>query len=160
MSHFKLSLIGLATGTLMIAALVPGGSAAAKADRDTVSGDGSSAVANFRFDGFNQGTTPDTPSGGAYHADNPAVGIDFNGPITCLHVEGNRAGFLYPIEDGSKPEAAVGQTVLISIEDNGTRGDKIGFVGPGPVDQLLDGCAPGPTPFKVAEGGVTVHDAP
>lgn len=150
-------MVGVAAASAALALLVPAGAASAAADRDSVSGKGSSAIANFEFEGFNQGTTPDSPSGGQWHADNPL--IDFNGPITCLHVDGNRAGFIYPVEEGSSPEAAVGQSVLIWIEDNGDSGDKMGFFGPGPVEMFMDGCAPGPTPLDITEGGVTVHDA-
>lgn len=159
MSFRNYGVVGVAAASAALALLVvPGASASAAAkDRDSVSGEGSSMIANFKFDGFNQGTTPDTPAGGTWHADNPAV--DFNGPITCLHVDGNRAGFIYPIEEGSTPAPAVGQSVLISIEDNGDSGDKMGFFGPGPVEMFMDGCAPGPTPFDITSGGVTVHDA-
>lgn len=138
-------------------ALLPSTGASAAPNRDEVSGKGKSMIAAFEFTGFNQGTTPDKPSGGTWRATNPL--IDFRGSITCLHVDGNRAGFLYPIEEGSSPESAVGQAVLIFIEDNGDGGDKMGFLGPGPVEMFVDGCAPGATPLDITEGGVTVHDA-
>lgn len=138
-------------------ALVTATGAGAAAERDEVSGKGMSAIAAFEFQGFNLGTSPDKPAGGTWHATNPLV--DFTGPITCLHVEGNRAGFIYPIEKGSKPEPAVGQSVLIFVEDNGDTGDKMGFLGPAPAESFVNGCAPGPTPVDITEGGVTVHDA-
>ncbi|MGQ0632145.1 MAG: hypothetical protein ACT4P1_14080 [Sporichthyaceae bacterium] len=155
----KRSLVGLAAASAAMTLLVPVGAAnAGTAKQDMVSGKGASMIAAFEFKGFNQGTTPDSPSGGTWEAKNPA--LNFKGPITCLHVEGNRAGFIYPVEEGSTPEAAVGQSVLIWIEDNGASGDKMGFFGPGPVEMFMDGCAPGPTPLDITSGGVTVVDAP
>ncbi|MGQ0625805.1 MAG: hypothetical protein ACT4PP_14300 [Sporichthyaceae bacterium] len=153
----KRSLVGLAVTSAAMTLLVPVGAASAAPDRDTVSGKGASMIASFEFEGFNQGTTPDSPAGGQWQAMNPLV--NFKGPITCLHVDGNRAGFIYPVEEGSTPEPAVGQSVLIWIEDNGASGDKMGFFGPGPVEMFMDGCAPGPTPFDITSGGVTIHDA-
>ncbi|MGQ0466711.1 MAG: hypothetical protein ACT4QG_15470 [Sporichthyaceae bacterium] len=147
----------LATTASVALALLPATTVHAAAARDEVSGKGVSPIAAFEFSGFNLGTTPDKPAGGQWQATNPLV--DFKGPITCLHVDGNRAGFVYPIEQGSKPEAAVGQAVLIFIEDNGDSGDKMGFVGPAPASSFGSDCAPGPTPVAITEGGVTVRDA-
>ena len=142
--------------TLACFALVPAGSASAGADRDSVKGSGNQGVADFRFAAFNNGETA-TSATGAWSAENQF--IDFSGPITCLTVEGNRAGFIYPIDDESKPEAARGKAVLIWIEDNGATGDKMGFFGPAPLEELNFGCAPGPTPLDITGPGVTVHDA-
>jgi len=153
--NLRIPVAVLASAAMAVA--LPVGAAHGAADRDEVSGKGKSAIAAFEFAGFNLGTSPDKPSGGKWQATNPLV--DFRGPITCLHVEGNRAGFVYPIEEGSKPESAVGQAVLIFIEDNGDSGDKMGFLGPAPASSFANGCAPGPTPVAITEGGVTVQDA-
>lgn len=139
------------------ASLLPVGSASAGVDHDSVKGSGNQGIADFTFSAFNDGKTA-TSAVGAWHAQNQV--LNFNGPITCLQVQGNRAGFIYPIDDSSKPEAARGKAVLIWVEDNGPTGDKMGFFGPAPLDQLNFGCAPGPTPLAVTGPGITVHDAP
>lgn len=153
------SLLGVAGTAFALTLLVPAGTASAAADRDTVSGSGNQGIADFEFDAFNQGTGPDSPAGGLWRAQNEF--IEFNGPITCLHVDGNRAGFIYPVDESSSPEFARGQNVLISVEDNGAVGDTMGFafLGPEAAGGFGIGCAPGPTPLTISGEGVTVHDA-
>ncbi|MGQ0845726.1 MAG: hypothetical protein ACT4QF_16520 [Sporichthyaceae bacterium] len=140
-----------------LAVFVPAGAASAvpaAAAGDKVAGKGSSAIADFAFEGFNMGGSPNE-AGGNFRGSN--VFVDFAGPITCLQVDGNRAGFLYPIRENAKPSFAAGQVVLISIEDNGADGDRMGFLGPAPAAAFATGCAPGPTPIDIVDGGVTVR---
>jgi len=85
----------------------------------------------------------------------------FAGPVTCLNVQGNRAGLIYPIEKAD-PETFEGQAVLIFLEDNGKPSggdspDRVGFVGPAPIS-ALPACTPGPTPFDADKGNVTIHE--
>lgn len=83
--------------------------------------------------------------------------IHLQGPATCVDIEGNRVGFLYPIEDSSRPFLIKGQYVLITGEDNGGHGrDKMGFLGPAPKE-FFPGCAPGVAPLSV-DGHIAVHD--
>lgn len=158
-AFFSLSSLGIAgatAATAVLAVMVPGGAATAGADRDSVKGSGNQGIADFTVNAFNEGTTPDSPSNGSFNGKNQF--IDFKGKVTCLHVEGNRAGFIYPIGEGSSPEAAVGQAVYITVEDNGASGDKMGFIGPGPIP--AEGpCQPLATPLTITGPGVVVHDA-
>jgi hypothetical protein len=79
------------------------------------------------------------------------------GPATCVDFEGNRVGFLYPIEDHSRPFILKGQYILITGEDNGGHGrDKLGFVGPAPRG-FFQGCRPGLAPLSV-DGHIAVDD--
>lgn len=150
------SLVGVATAAAAIALLLPAGSASSAEERDSASGSGNNGVGDFEFDAFNQGTTPQDPAGGRFEASNAF--IDFKGPITCLHVDGNKAGFIYPLEEGSMPEAVVGQAVLITVVDNGPGNvDMMGFVGPAPIPEIGP-CMPGPAPLAI-DGDVLVHDA-
>ena len=78
------------------------------------------------------------------------------GPITCARFEGNKVGFLYPLEDNTRPFILKSQYIMIVGEDNGGHGrDKIGFIGPAPK-VAFPGCEPGPTPFNVFQGHVHV----
>jgi hypothetical protein len=126
----------------------------------SVSGEGKFALGTFDFDGYNDSDDP-FDSSGYFKADgaSPADAfLQLRGRVTCLEVDGNRAGFLYPIEDDSMPGVLKGQVIKISIEDGGDgSGDHIGFVGPAPEAAFPD-CAPGLTPFEVTEGDVEVND--
>lgn len=76
------------------------------------------------------------------------------GPVTCAVFEGNKVGFLYPLEDNTKPAIAKGTYILITAEDNGGHGrDKIGFLGPAPK-AAFPGCSPNLSPalFPVTSG--------
>jgi hypothetical protein len=81
--------------------------------------------------------------------------VKLAGPATCVDFEGNRVGFLYPIEDHSRPFILKGQYILITGEDNGGHGrDKLGFVGPAPRE-FFHGCRPGLAPLSV-DGHIAV----
>jgi hypothetical protein len=78
------------------------------------------------------------------------------GPVTCAEFDGNKVGFLYPLEDNTRPFLLKGTYILISAEDNGGHGrDKIGFLGPAPREAFPD-CHPSFTPFDVTSGHTRV----
>ena len=82
--------------------------------------------------------------------------VDLKGPATCVEFDGNKVGFLYPVEDDSRPFLLKGQYVLITGEDNGGHGrDKMGFVGPAPKE-FFPNCRPGLAPLTVDEGHISV----
>jgi hypothetical protein len=82
--------------------------------------------------------------------------LSLQGPVTCADFEGNRLGFLYPVEDKSRPFFAKGQFVLISAEDNGGHGrDRVGFYGPAPRE-FFHGCKPVFAPFPVTSGRIHI----
>jgi len=82
--------------------------------------------------------------------------IAVQGPATCVDVQGNRVGFLYPIAPGSRPAAFVGQNVLITAVDNGP--GRQGTIGLLPVGIDPGSCAPNASTLPVTSGEVTVHD--
>ncbi len=102
--------------------------------------------------------------------DKGPTAFKFEGPVTCLQVEGNRAGLIYPIKNAD-PDAFEGQAVYVFVEDNGNPSngdppDRVGFLPPQPLNDLLGllgGCPADPTgilnPFPVEKGNITVHDA-
>jgi hypothetical protein len=149
--------LGVAAATALLALALPGAAAHANADQDSVTESGNQGIADFTVDARNAGTTTDTPASGTFDGRNAF--LHFSGPITCLDVEGNRAGFIYPIDAGSTPEAAVGQSVWVTVEDNGAAGDKMGFVGPAAIPPNGP-CQPLAAPLAITGPGVTVHDAP
>jgi hypothetical protein len=86
-----------------------------------------------------------------------AVLVSLRGPATCVTFEGNKVGFLYPVEDNSRPFLLQGQYIQITGEDNGGHGrDKLGFVGPAPRE-FFQGCRPGLALLSVT-GHIAVHD--
>jgi hypothetical protein len=79
------------------------------------------------------------------------------GPATCVDVEGNKVGFLYPIEDHSRPFLLRGQYVMVTGVDNGGNGrDRMGFLGPAP-EEVFHGCRPGLAPLAV-DGHIRVDN--
>ena len=80
--------------------------------------------------------------------------VSLEGPATCVDIEGNRVGFLYPVRDHSRPFILKGQYILISGEDNGGHGrDKMGFQ----PSASSFGCSPSFTPFPVTSGHIEVR---
>ncbi|MBV9314796.1 MAG: hypothetical protein JO100_13960, partial [Pseudonocardia sp.] len=56
--------------------------------------------------------------------------IAAEGPVTCLIVRGNRAGFIYPVKVG-KPSFIEDDEIYIAVQDGGPHGpDFVTFVGP------------------------------
>lgn len=82
--------------------------------------------------------------------------VSLEGPATCVAIEGNRVGFLYPVQDKSRPFFLKGQFILITGEDNGGNGrDKMGFQ-PGVTSR--EGCSPSFAPFPVTSGHIEVEN--
>jgi hypothetical protein len=80
--------------------------------------------------------------------------ISLEGPATCVKIEGNKVGFLYPVRDRSRPFLLKQQYILISGEDNGGHGrDKMGFQ----PSASSFGCTPSATPFPVSKGHISVQ---
>jgi hypothetical protein len=85
--------------------------------------------------------------------DGAALLISLEGPATCVDIEGNKVGFLYPVEDHSRPFLLKGQSILITGVDNGGHGrDKMGF---SPIGFFHD-CHPSIAPFPVTSGHIEV----
>ena len=123
----------------------------------SVEGDGSS-FGSFKFHGSNDSDRP-FDAGGYFKGVSPAGPlITLEGPITCLSVEGNRAGFLYRVDGSSTPSPFTGMEIKVSIEQGRDGGkDKIGFGFAQPAG-FQKSCEPGDASSDVNEGHVTVHD--
>jgi hypothetical protein len=86
----------------------------------------------------------------------------FEGPVTCLQVNDNKAGLIYPLKNAD-PEEFEGDWIYISLEDNGNPAsgdppDRIGFAGPapGPPPPV---CPPTATTADITSGNFTIRDA-
>lgn len=95
---------------------------------------------------------------------NEEVGaFQFLGPVTCLVVDGNRAGLFYPIKQAKTDpeeleEGFERSGVFIYLKDGGKQGsDELGFAGPVPLENA-PACTLGPTE-PIDKGNITVHDA-
>ena len=142
--------------------------AAIAGPRDSAVGTGLNEIGRVSF-AAHGGPSPFEPVTGHFTAKGslaeiPGTDFHFEGPVTCLTVSVNRAGLFYPIKN-AKPESFEGQGVFIFLEDNGNPAsgdppDRIGFVGPAPAPQNPALCPPGPTPFDLEKGNITVRDAP
>jgi hypothetical protein len=123
----------------------------------SIEGDGYSN-GTFSFHARNDSHDPSDASG--YFTSDSPFGPTLNhleGPVTCLDVSGNQAGFVYRVQRASPPVLFDGKEVKVSIQDNGHGGaDKIGFSLPVPVGTFKD-CAPGDSSFTVSRGYVRVH---
>ncbi len=122
----------------------------------SVEGDGSS-FGSFKFHGHNGSRDPFDASG-YFKGTSPAGPIiTLQGPITCLVVDGNRAGFIYRIDNSSTPSPFTGQEVKVSIEQGRAGGkDKIGFSFGAPAGTNKD-CKPGDASSNVDKGYVKVR---
>jgi hypothetical protein len=153
----RTSLVVLASGVL-VTTVGYGAASADSHDHGQVSVDGQgSSFGSFDFhasadsddpshvDGYFTGTSP----GGPF--------ITWKGPITCLSVQGNRAGFIYRMAGNSTPPLLTGQEVKVSIEDNGGHGkDKITFGLAMPAG-TQHGCTPDSAMNPVSQGHTSVH---
>jgi len=89
--------------------------------------------------------------------------FQFLGPVTCLVVDGNRAGLFYPINQAKTDpdeleEGFEEMGVFIFLKDGGKQdSDEVGFLGPVPL-QNAPACFLGPTE-PIDKGNITVHDA-
>lgn len=154
--------VGLAVMSLT-GALVAGvgtGSAVAGGHPSVTGTDVKTAIATAEFSARNTGGSDyDVKGDFRGGATSPATALlDLQGPITCLHVDGNKAGFLYPIEKNSMPAALKGQYILITVEDGGAGGtDHMGFTGPAPEAAFPD-CKPQIAPLEVTSGDIEVKE--
>jgi hypothetical protein len=81
--------------------------------------------------------------------------VSLEGPATCVEIEGNKVGFIYPVQDRSRPFILKGQYILITGEDNGGNGrDKMGFQ----PTTSSSGCSPSVDLLPVTSGHIAVHD--
>lgn len=114
-------------------------------DGESIRGDGTSLGSN-EFEASNDSDDP-FDAEGYYRGESPfGPAFTLEGPITCLEVDGNRAGFIYQIEGDSFP-LFKGMEVKISVEENEDGDDRIGFEFPQPSGSA-DDCAPGQTREK------------
>ena len=115
-----------------------------------------SAFGSFRFHARNDSDRP-------FHATGYFTGISpfgpavrLQGPITCLVVDGNRAGFIYQIENGSTPPLFNHLEVKVSVEQGrGGEDSRISFGLPAPAGST-GSCEPGAATSE-AGGRITVH---
>ncbi len=145
-----------ASAAAVAALLLTAGTASARDGSGRSEAHGKTAIASFNWHvsrdgsghakGYFEGVA--TQPGGAL--------VDLKGPATCVEIAGNKVGFLYPVEDNSRPFILKGQYVLITGEDNGGKGrDKMGFVGPAPKE-FFPNCSPSFAPLSVSEGHISV----
>ena len=85
-------------------------------------------------------------------------GIGARGQVTCVHIEGNRVGVIYTIDEGSQPPFIRGNVIYAAAVDNHGHGpDEAGFIG-GPPGLFSD-CRPDLVPMTpVLDGHVTVRE--
>jgi hypothetical protein len=157
-------LVRAAAACLTLFALLALVGAASASARDFADGTAQGDIGRVSFSAHG-GPSPFEPVSGHFHAKGEVVpGVagefDLEGPVTCLHVMGNRAGLFYPVRDPDPPEP---NGVFVFLEDNGESAggdtpDMIGFVPvAGPIEEPLF-CPPGPTPFELTHGNITIHD--
>ena len=156
----KLARTGLAVlSTGMLVTMVGYGTASAHGwghGGGSVEGDGSS-FGSFKFHGSNDSDRPFDASGYFKGVSPAGPLITLEGPITCLVVDGDRAGFIYRVAGSSTPTPFTGMEVKVSIE-NGKDGGKgkigFGFAEPAGVQKS---CEPGDASSDVNKGYVKVH---
>ena len=157
----------LAAAALALA--LPG--AAAAAPRDSAVGTGENQIGRVSFGAH---ALPGVPTSATGHftakgqlAELPGVGevgpFHFEGPVTCLQVDVNKAGLIYPLKNAD-PEQFEGDWIYITLEDNGNPAsgdppDRIGFAGPapGPPPPV---CPPTTATADITHGNFTIRDAP
>ena len=124
----------------------------------SIKGDGYSN-GTFKFHAHNDSRDPFDATG--YFTSDSPFGPTLNhleGRITCLVVDGNRAGFVYQVDRGSPPLVFDHREAKVSIEDNGHGGaDKIEFSFTMPAGTFKD-CNPGQATHQVSRGYVTVRE--
>ena len=154
----KLARTGIAVlSTGLLVTMVGYGTASASdyhGGQGSIEGAGES-FGSFTFHGSNDSDDPFDASG-YFKGTSPAGPIiTLQGPITCLVVDGNRAGFIYRLDNHST--AFSGFEVKVSIEDGEDGGkDKIGFGLAEPAGTNKS-CEPGDASSDVNKGDITVH---
>lgn len=152
----KAALAAVAMATVMVA-----GAGLAQADGSgggTVIGEGTNALFSFEFAVEQHSEDTRDASGDFRAAGVPPSDLLIapKGPATCVDVRGNTAGFLYPLEEGSRPAPLVGQNILITVVDGGPGGqDAIGFL-PTAIDP--GSCAPNVATLPLTSGDIVVSE--
>lgn len=146
----SITFVGIAATTTL---LITAGTASADDNAGRSEGHGSSPIAIFDW---HVSRDSDGHAHGYFKGKAPYGGeilVSLEGPATCVDIQDNKVGFLYPVEDKSRPFALKGQYILITGEDNGGNGrDKMGFQ---PSATTAD-CAPSVAPFPV-DGHINVE---
>lgn len=154
---FRVRIAATLTAVVTFSALfaASGTASAHESDDNSASGSGRTALFAFEFDVHRDS---DGKAHGYFSAKatSPAdTLIAPQGPATCAAFDGNKVGFLYPLEDNSKPAALKGQVILITAQDNGPgQTDAIGFLGPAPAAAFPD-CHPNVATMPV-DGNIKV----
>lgn len=131
-------LLGAAAAAIALTA--PVASAANAKKSNSVRGTGTTSIATVTIDASNVASVPTSPGKGRFTAKSST--LDLRGPVTCLRVEGNSAGLIYRVEEGSSPVALVGRDVFVTVLDRGPKeNQKMGFLPPGTTPPG-GGCSP------------------
>jgi hypothetical protein len=150
-----------ASAALLATSAIDGSSAAlAHEDRGTTAtGDGATPLFTFKFHVHRD--SDGRPSGYFTAAGVGPTGalIAPQGPVTCVEFDGNKVGFLYPLEDKTRPALlrGSGTAIMITAQDNGDGHlDTMGFLGPLPTS-AFPGCKPTLTTMPVTSGNIDIH---
>ena len=112
----------VAAATAAAVLLVTGGTASAHDGSGRSEANGTSPIAIFNW---HVSRDSDGRAHGYFHGKAPYGGdilVSLEGPATCVDIEGNKVGFLYPVVDRSRPFFLKGQYILITGVDNGGGG--------------------------------------
>ncbi len=139
----------------------------------SISANETTAIGQMTFSAQNTGSGPGN-STGYFKVDGDALPISIPGlgvanqaakftlagPITCLDVQGSKAGFIYPITQATGLMSIFkGQALYITVQAaTATQPASVGFAPPGPYNSLKS--CPALVPFLTVESGsVTVTPA-
>lgn len=156
------ALAATASAALLATGAFDGSGATASAHEDrgeTATGDGATPLFTFKFHVHRD--SAGRPSGYFTAAGVGPTGalIAPQGPVTCVEFDGNKVGFLYPLEDKTRPALLrdSGTAIMITAQDNGDgRLDSMGFLGPLPTS-AFPGCKPNVTTMPVTSGNIDIH---
>lgn len=147
--------------TSLLITIVGYGTAAAEGKQShqgSIKGDGSS-FGSFKFQARNDSNDP-FKAKGRFKGISPAGPIfTLEGPITCLSIDGDKAGFIYQVENAGPLPAGGFMEVKVTIEEGrGGNPDRIGFDFAAPAGSHSD-CDPGSASQDVKDGSVEVNGA-
>lgn len=152
---------GAALAAMAMAAAILAGSGtswAAEGEGGTAVGSGTVPGFSFGFD-VEQRSADTRDASGSFRALGMPPSdllIEAQGPAICVDVRDNMVGFLYPLREGSRPEATQGQNILITAVDNGPgETDSLGFL---PVGIDPGSCAPNPATLPLTSGDIVVEE--
>jgi hypothetical protein len=139
--------------------LVGNGTTNSGGDGGTATGNGAVPGFSFDFHVHQNGASATKGIGGYFKAKLIAPAgtlIAPQGPATCVDVQGNRVGFLYPLKKPSRPGTLDGTVIFITAVDGGPgHPDRLGFIGPAPAE-AFPSCHPLFGYLPVTRGHVTV----